>query len=154
MRYTTIIDVSEIPTVWRCQNAVMLYLYLCLKCGYHDDDRDKIVVSTRGLAVALNMTHAAIRHALQVLEGAKLIRRKSSDIVVTKFVLEKVITPRPKKASVSVGNIVTETKTETKVNGFLDYYHDLQFRAAKGDAEAAAALERHKTTYERMMKKA
>lgn len=152
MRYTTVIDISEIPTVWRCQNAVMLYLYLCLKCGYHDDDRDKICVSTRGLAMYLGMTHAAVRHALSVLESAGLIKRQASEIIVTKFVQEKHISARPKKAA-SVGTVDVSPQSSTKVNGFMDYWRELEKKAKKGDTEAAAAMERYRGIYEAQMKK-
>lgn len=152
MRYTTIIDVTEIPAVWRSHNVTLVYLYLTLKCGYHDDDRDKICVSTRGLAMYLGMTHAAVRHALAVLESAGLIKRQASEIIVTKFVQEKHISARPKKAA-SVGVITESPQNSSKVNGFLDYWRELEKRAKKGDAEAAAAMERYRGIYEAQMKK-
>lgn len=152
MRYTTIIDVTEISAVWRSHNVTLVYLYLTLKCGYHDDDRDKICVSTRGLAMYLGMTHAAVRHALSVLESAGLIKRQASEIIVMKFVQEKPISARQKKAG-SVGIIVESPQPSTKVNGFLDYWKELEKRAKKGDTQAAAAMERYRGIYEAQMKK-
>lgn len=138
--------------MWRSHNVTLVYLYLTLKCGYHDDDRDKICVSTRGLAMYLGMTHAAVRHALSVLESAGLIKRQASEIIVTKFVQEKPISARQKKA-VSVGTISESPQTSQKVNGFMDYWKELEKRAKKGDAEAAAAMQRYRGIYEAQMKK-
>ena len=68
MRYTTIIDISEIPRLYNNNNAVRLYLHFALKCGYHDHDRDMITVSIRQLSRTLHMTIAATRHALHVAQ--------------------------------------------------------------------------------------
>lgn len=100
----------------------------------------------------LGMTHAAVRHALSVLESSGLIKRQASEIIVTKFVQEKPISARQKKA-VSVGTISENPQTSQKVNGFMDYWKELEKRAKKGDAEAAAAMERYRGIYEAQMKK-
>ena len=100
----------------------------------------------------LGMTHAAVRHALSVLESAGLIKRQASEIIVTKFVQEKPISARQKKA-VSVGTISESPQTSQKVNGFMDYWKELEKRAKKGDAEAAAAMQRYRGIYEAQMKK-
>lgn len=97
MRYTTVIDVSEIPTVYRNPNAVRVYLHLVLKSGYHDADRDMISISIRRLATSLQMTVATVRHALHVLEQSGLIRRVGPSWVVYKWIPEQPISPRQKK---------------------------------------------------------
>lgn len=156
MRYTTIIDITEQPDVWRSVNARTLYLWLCCRCGYHDDDRDKMVMSTRSMASVLGMTHAAVRHALHVLMTAGLVKVTCQDrktvVLVTKFVQERSISARPKKAT-SVGTIDMSTQNSSKVNGFMDYWKELEKRAKKGDAEAAAAMQRYRGIYEAQIKK-
>jgi len=97
MRYTTIIDVSEIPRVYTNTNAVRVYLHLCLKCGYHDGDRDIIVVSIRRLSYELGLTLSAIRHALTLLSNYGLIKYNGgSTWTVTKWVTKKSIGTRAK----------------------------------------------------------
>lgn len=97
MRYTTVIDVSEIPTVYRNPNAVRVYLHLVLKSGYHDIDRDMVCISIRRLATSLQMTVATVRHALHVLEQSGLIRKVGPSWSVYKWIPEQPISPRQKK---------------------------------------------------------
>lgn len=96
MRYTTIIDISEIPAVWTCESARRLYLYLVLKSGYHDDDRDQIRTSFRAVAARAGLSESAARHAVKVLETAGLLRRAAGTWTVTKWVMTQEITARAK----------------------------------------------------------
>ena len=73
MRYTTVIDITELPPVWRNERATRMYLYLCLRCGYHDDDRDIVTCSRVQLAAELGMTEDAARHALAMLQRHGLL---------------------------------------------------------------------------------
>lgn len=100
MRYTTIIDITEQPDVYRNVNARLLYLHMALKAGYHDDDRDRLHVSLRNLAAAVGLTLSATRHALKVLEAAKLVSKVDNEWSVLKFVIADVPSPRrqPTKA--------------------------------------------------------
>lgn len=96
MRYTTIIDISEYPSLYRNINIRLVYLHLCLASGYHDDDRDMYNGSLRSLARATGLTLAAVRHATQQLERATLIARTGTLWTIRKFVLERPISPRAK----------------------------------------------------------
>lgn len=62
MRYTTLIDISEMPC-YRNVNARLLYLYLALKADRGGD----VVASLRFLAMELDMTLSALRNALRQL---------------------------------------------------------------------------------------
>lgn len=99
MRYTTLIDITEVMQVYRNKNARLVYLHLALKCGYHDDDRDKVTVSIRNLAAAVGLTVAATRHAVTQLEAAGLVKAdgKTSTWFVKKWLQPEVPTPRPKQ---------------------------------------------------------
>lgn len=99
MRYTTIIDISEQAGVYRNKNARLIYLHLALKSGYHDDDRDDIIISIRALAAAAGCTFSATRHALAQLEAAELIARHGDIIRVKKWVLTKEITSRTQESA-------------------------------------------------------
>lgn len=98
MRYTTIIDISVIPEIYRNRNATLLYLHLCLKSGYHDNNRDWYRRSIRGLAEETGLSFSATRHAIHMLEKYKLLTNKEGWWLVRKFVGEQKITPRKSKA--------------------------------------------------------
>lgn len=94
MRYTTVIDITEIQQIYRSQNCRLLYLHMALKAGYHDDDRDIYDRSIRSLAADVNCTLSATRHALKQLEKAGLIKRQDNHWIVKKFVLTEEPTKR------------------------------------------------------------
>lgn len=96
MRYTTVIDISEYPGLYRNKTAVLVYLHLCLKAGYHDNDRDQVTISIRHLASDIGVTVSAVRHALKVLHGAGLLERPGQYWHVKKWVEEQTITTRAK----------------------------------------------------------
>lgn len=96
MRYTTIIDMTELATLYRNQNARLVYMHLVLKSGYHDHDRDLYDCSIRRLAMDIGLSLGAVRHALKLLEKHKLIERQSNLWYVRKFVASQAITPRAK----------------------------------------------------------
>lgn len=97
MRYTTIIDITENPELWRNANASRVYLYMALRSGYHDDDRDLMRVSVRRLALETGCSVAATRYALRILEKYKLLQKEGEKWRVTKFVLEQKPSPRTQK---------------------------------------------------------
>lgn len=94
MRYTTVIDISEMPEVYRNATARLVYLHLALKAGYHDNDRDRAAVSIRRLAMDVDVTVSAARHAIRQLERAGLLKREGGALVVKKWVEEQTITTR------------------------------------------------------------
>lgn len=106
MRYTTTIDITELPQVYRNINARLLYLHMTLKCGYHDDDRDMLDASIRTLAADVGITIAATRHALVVLERAQLVKKEGSRWRVTKWLMSPEISKRVQRKK----NIDNETQ--------------------------------------------
>ena len=99
MRYTTIIDITELPEVYRNPAARLLYLHLVLRSGYHDDDRDTIGTSIRRISSDTGISVSATRHALRLLEAAGLVSRKGPRWQVVKWVMTKEITARPKQGA-------------------------------------------------------
>lgn len=169
MRYTTIIDISEIPAVYRCTAARLLYLHICLRAGYHDNDRDIMDCSIRTMAAAAGLTVSATRHALGVLTKAGLIDRQGLALHVRKWLPEQSITARAKtvKQQARIEEaakrkheqeqrerqlaIEAEQRKQLEAQGktsFMVYYEDLQKRAEDGDAEAIRLCKRHQATYE------
>lgn len=169
MRYTTIIDISEYPAIYRNVNVRLLYLHLVLKSGYHENDRDIADTSLRRLQVETGLTLSAIRHAVKILERSNLISRQGSLINVKKFVLSETIESRPKnkrqeRAAAAKQEreqqavreaqekaIEAARKAEIKETGktpFMRYYEDLEKKAALGDLDAAEKVKQHRQTYE------
>lgn len=107
MRYTTVIDLTEIPEVWKNSNVTRLYLYMALRCGYHDQDRDVLTMSTRNLAIGAGITHSACRHALRVLLAHQLLVQEGNSWRVKKFVIDvKPSTRTQKNTTVSDSRLV------------------------------------------------
>lgn len=98
MRYTTLIDITEYPQVWRSESATRLYILLTLKCGYHDDDRDRIRISLHTMEAEAGLSFSAVRHALKILMKAGLLVKDNEGYRVVKWCLEKGVTPRPKQS--------------------------------------------------------
>lgn len=166
MRYTTIIDISEFPEIYRNINARIVYLHMVLKSGYHDDDRDQYRQSIRNLGYELGLTLSAVRHALKVLEKAGLIVHANGCFYVKKFLLEKPISPRirSEKKKKEVENLERERQIQEEQqqreraeiqrvremkkagrNPLFEMVKDLMQKAANGDAEAAESLTRYKS---------
>ena len=97
MRYTTIIDVSSIQELYKNRNAVLLYCHLVFKSGYYDYNKDAYKRSIRGLALDLNMTLSATRHAIGILQKHKLITQKDGWWLVRKYIKEQTISSRISK---------------------------------------------------------
>lgn len=136
MRYTTILDLRDWPLLYKNHNVRLLYLHLVLIARYEDTYKDWAKISIRKLAVDSGLTESACRHALKVLEKAKLIRRRDGWIWVAKWLKEPTITPRQRK---SVGTITTDTTRQENRQSSID---QLKSRAAAGDAQAADLLKR------------
>lgn len=97
MRYTTIIDITDLP-IWRNTNVLRLYYFACMKCGYHDNDRDILQISIRKLSYLLDMSISAVRHSLKVLHAAGLIIPvQESTYRVIKWVDNQEISKRKSK---------------------------------------------------------
>lgn len=94
MRYTTVIDISEIPDIYRNQTARLIYLHMSLRAGYHDADRDLVNISIRRLAMEVGVTVSATRHALNQLVRSGLLIRTDQAWKIRKWVEEQTITAR------------------------------------------------------------
>lgn len=165
MRYTTIVDISEFPTIYRNTNARLVYLHLVLKSGYHDNDRDLVALSLRRIAAEVGLTLSATRHAIGQLEKAQLLNRQGPVWFVKKFVLEKTITPRTKsekklkEAEIRERERVIKEEQELREkeeirkvkemkkagrNPLFEMVKELMRKAENGDVEAAESLTRYK----------
>lgn len=168
MRYTTIIDLSEFPAVYRNKNVRLVYLHLVLKSGYHDNDRDLIDISIRNLAWSVGLSVSATRHALHILEQARMIKRAGPLWHVRKFIIEQEITPRSKTqkdakkkaaaAAESEKNQALNTQLDQErerreklqannTSDFIIYYEDLVRRAKAGDIDAQETARKRKDLY-------
>lgn len=87
MRYTTIIDLREVPELYRNVNTRLVYLHMVLASGYHEHDRDVVTLSVRGLAAQTGVSVSAVRNALHMLEQAGLCVRQGRTLRVTKYVI-------------------------------------------------------------------
>ena len=96
MRYTTIIDMTATPELYKCVNARLVYLHMTLTCGYHDYDRDICHIGLRTLAEQVGITFSAVRHATMLLERYHYIERTSLGWKVTKWLPSEQPTARPK----------------------------------------------------------
>lgn len=96
MRYTTVIDISEMPEVYRNTTARLIYIHMSLKAGYHDSDRDLVNVSIRRLSADVGVTVSATRHALHLLVRTGLLVKEGQLWRIKKWVEEQTITTRAK----------------------------------------------------------
>lgn len=168
MRYTTLIDISEIPAIYRSQNARLVYVHLALRCGYHDTDRDIADISVRRLALEVGVSVSAVRHALRLLERMKLVEKQGNVLFVKKWIQSETITPRKQaekaqKTAEKAQEREKERQTmesqrarekaereqleQQHTSSFIVYYEALQERAAAGDADAPKLLARHRAMY-------
>lgn len=169
MRYTTIIDISEYPVIYRNVNARLVYLHLVLKSGYHDYDRDLLQMSIRRIARETGLTMAAVRHAIAQLERAKLLSRQANVWSVKKWIIEQKISTRARTAKqqkaieIEAERRIENEKREREAaierqrreqllaqgkSPFMVFYEGLQKKAAAGDLEAAESVKRWQKTYE------
>ena len=174
MRYTTIIDITEQPAVYRNINVRLLYLHLCLKCGYHDHDRDIYDRSLRSMAVDCGLTLSAVRHALHILEQAQLVSKVGGVWQVRKYIQTAAPTPRPKTKRQQAERDISQEREQANqererqadierqrreqqhaagTNDFIVYYEQKMREAAEGDIDAQRAVDRHRAYYEQLKSK-
>lgn len=102
MRYTTLLDLREWPSLYANHNIRLVYLHLVLVAGYHDHNRDLTNISIRRLSEETGITISAVRNALEQLEKVRLIKRKKGVTFVVKYLKEQPITPRTTKSQGSI----------------------------------------------------
>lgn len=168
MRYTTIIDISEFPALYRNPAIRLLYLHLCLRAGYHDYDRDLCQLSIRRLAYETGLSVAAVRNALAQLEKFQMIKRNCQLLQIRKFVIEQPISKRAKSkreekqmkeaAERAASHDKMEAERDERTNAinelraqgktsFMVYYEEQLARANAGEPDAIAFVQRNKNVY-------
>lgn len=173
MRYTTIVDISELHGIYRNHNARIIYLHMCLKSGWHDQDRDIIDISIRTLAMATGLTVSATRHALAQLERAGLISRQGTVWSVKKFIFDEQPTPRAKtRNQQKTQEVAAERRRNDQrreqerdldrqqrardfsqgKSSFMIWYEGKMREAAAGDIDAQRTVDRNRTAYEQQLK--
>lgn len=131
MRYTTIIDLSELP-IYQSKSVRLLYLHLCLRAGYHKENQDIITDSLTRIARDTGMTVSAVRCALRQLNAANLAQREGTAIRVSKFV-------QPVIAAKRVGKMVTDGSEEANKRGHrIDYLNAELEKMRRWYADAAS----------------
>lgn len=148
MRYTTLIDIREWPSLYRNLNVRLVYLHLTLAAGYHDQNRDVIVVSIRQLAADVGITVAATRHALKMLTKVNLIKTNPSKsaILVRKWLSEQTVSKRTAAATSKKETDIHahEHQIQPKANG----REEIIRRAAAGDKASQELCKRLKWEYQ------
>lgn len=169
MRYTTVIDLTDMPALYRNHNIRLVYLHMVLKCGYHDSDRDLLDTSVRRLSADVGITVSAVRHALHIMEAAHLIERQGTMWAVKKWIPTETISKRtPEEAHKKPSDAVAEREriqrqrddekalrdrqiAELEAQGktsFMVWYESMVEKAKTGDIEAQRSVERNRKTYE------
>lgn len=173
MRYTTIIDISEISEIYRNVNARLLFLHMTLKSGYHNEDRDLLECSVRNLALRTGISVSATRNALRQLMKAGLLAREEGKWRVKKFILEQQPTPRARTREQAKNKLIADERERMNemrereaaqqreqrqreqaagTNGWMLYYEKNLKKAAEGDQDAALIVKRYAARYEEMKK--
>lgn len=158
MRYTTIIDITEFPALYRNLATRLVYLHLCLRSGYHDYDRDISSLSIRRLAFETGLTIGAVRNALEQLAKFQMIVRQGQLTKVRKFILEQPISKRAQTKKQAADQKAREQRRaeerqaaaarderqknvdvwfEKGKTPFMVYYEEQLAKAQEGDQEAA-----------------
>lgn len=168
MRYTTIIDISEFPRLYKNPNIRLLYLHIVLKAGYHNVDRDVVSISPRRIAADTGLTYGAVRHGLELLKSVGLLTVDGSILRVRKYMTQDPISPRPKTEKQATVMRLSEEEEKEKAEKeriwkeqqaknqalrdqgktpFMVYFEDLVEKADHGDLEAAELVKRNMQTY-------
>ena len=169
MRYTTIIDMTATPELYKCVNARLVYLHFTLISGYHDYDRDIAHIGLRTLAEQVGITFSAVRHAVKVLERYHYIERNPVGWKVTKWLPSEQPTPRPKVAPKKQSPAVAQERDQANIereraadlqrqererlhasgkSSWMQFYENRLALANNGDLEAAAWCEQNRKIYE------
>ena len=141
MRYTTIIDISQVPAIYKSENLRLVYLHLCLTCGYHDDDKGLLRQSLRQMASEVGCTMSALRHALKQLEKWQLVKRYRGKLYVRNWCEERPITTPAKRARKAKAEQAEDTarqireeqerKRAAERQSFLDNYEESKAAAER-----------------------
>lgn len=135
MRYTTVIDISEWPELYRSVSVRLVYMHLALRSGYHDDDRDRIHTSLRRVALQTGCTVAAVRHAVRTLRSHGLLQIEGRTWHVKKWTIEQSITTRAQqKAQAVAASKTTEQQQRARERELKDLERERQHEESKKGA--------------------
>lgn len=162
-------DLTEQPAIYRNHNIRLVYLHMCLRCGWHDNDRDMIDTSVRRLSADVGISISAVRHALHILMDAQLIERQGTMFWVKKWQAGETISPRAtekaqKKATAAqIEREMAQRKRDKEQaererekdelekqgkTSFMVWYEERERAAAAGDLDAKKTVERNRAVYE------
>lgn len=156
MRYTTVIDISEIPEIYRNKNVCRLYFHLCLKAGYHDDDRDVVKLSIRGMSYETGLSLSATRNAIGQLLKHGLLEKSADSLKVRKFVVEMPISKRARtRKEIDPGKAVQKALQEEtqdrmragEKTSWMKLYEYKMNSAKAGDKAAQKFVKDHAEQY-------
>lgn len=169
MRYTTIIDITEYPVLYRNHAVRLVYLHLVLRSGYHDHDRDLCDTSIRRIAFEVGLSIAAVRHALHMLQRHALVQQLDGLYQVTKWTVQTTPTKRAKTAAQTEAHqaqVLREAqqiqrerlreqekadRERLRAQGktqYMLYVEELKRKAEAGDKNAERLYNSHKASYE------
>lgn len=140
MRYTTIIDVSEMAWYNTNVNARLVYLHLALRAGYHEDNQDLVYTSLRRLAMELHLSVSATRYALATLRASGLVTPEGKALRVAKFVQPIIAAKRAAKqlvATTKEAESLGEAKRriQDELSKLRRWYKDAQQRGDNASME-------------------
>ena len=98
MRYTTIIDIREAPTLYRNANTRLIYLELVLGSSYQQDTKDRYQGSFRTLAARVGVTVSAARNSLKQLQSLGMVSPIEGGWIVKKWIEQPAIIPRRQRS--------------------------------------------------------
>lgn len=113
MRYTTVIDITQCPDIYRNTNARLLYFHMVLVCGYHDNDKGLVRKSVRQLAAETGITKSAVENALRQLKKFDLVRKNRGRLYVRTWAPEQPIT-KPKRRAQEIKDQAIAQERELK----------------------------------------
>lgn len=168
MRYTTIIDITEFPALYRNQAIRLVYLHLCLRSGFHDYDRDLSSLSIRRLAYETGLSFGAVRNALEQLAKFQMITRQGQLTKVRKFIMEQPISKRAQTKKQEAAQKAREQRQAIERQAaavrserqravdsyyqkgktpFMVYFEEQMAKAQRGDQEAATFCAQQEKVY-------
>lgn len=67
------LDIREIPEVYSNRNTRLLYIHLCLACGFGDKNRGRLITTYTRLSVEVGLSKSAVRWSLSRLSKYTLV---------------------------------------------------------------------------------
>lgn len=76
MRYTEVLDIRDIPELYANHTTRLVYIHICLACGYGDKNRGRLITTYTRLASEVGVTVSAVRWSLSRLAKYGLVVTK------------------------------------------------------------------------------